>query len=508
MSQPFIICIDYPAAAKPQPRADHVSGWCVCPVEILALQVKLPTGLVSAHYGVARPDVVKAYPHAPNAGLSGFSVPVHPEFLRDFREVEFLITVRLDAVLSRTYAARVSLRTNAIQKTRVRLVTRPDYAVPASRDVEKYLRQHLRSHPSLTLRMDIINKCNLRCIMCHCSNSRIARQPLELYTPQEFKRMFAPLRRSIHNVMLSCAFEPLMSKHLPGILGYLGGLTPPIAIGLCSNGMLLNARLRRLLLESGVTYALFSMDGATRATLERIRRGAKFDRIVANLLALRDLKQQTNTPYPHVTMDYVMMASNLHETPAFVEMCSLMGVRSIDFRHLVPSKFFRLPQESLQRQPGRYNYYYDRLLADGEKHKVEIYLPKPYKNARPWTPKSPPRVTLDDFRSVRPDPEDVTPTLPKFFPESFSPAVNVRWAHALFPGIRCHHPFSEIMLINKNVVYPCPYYLRPLGRLSNRNSLADIFFGKGFRTARRAMFLPQAPECSACPVKKKYFAAD
>ncbi len=508
MPYPFTICIDYPSASQPQPDADHLGGWCLAPVEILAVQVKLPTGLASAHYGLARPDVVKAYPHAPNAGQSGFSVPVHPEFLRHFREVEFLLTVRVDKILSKTCAARVSMRTNVIQKLRMRPVTRPDYAVPKSRDLEKYLHQHLRRHPSLTLRMDIINKCNLRCIMCHCSSGRIARQPLEIYTPQEFKRMFAPLRKYIHNVMLSCAYEPLMSKHLPGILEYLGGLEPPLAIGLCSNGMLLNARLRRLLLESGVTYTLFSMDGCTRATLERIRRGAKFDRIVANLLALRDLKQQTNTPYPHVTMDYVMMASNLHETPAFVEMCSLMGVRSIDFRHLVPSKFFHLPQEALHRQAGRYNYYHDWLLAEGEKHKVEVYLPKPFKRARPWRPRSLPQVTLDDFRSVRPDPADETPTLPKFFPETFNPAINVRWAHALFPGIRCHHPFSEIMLINKNVVYPCPYYLRPLGRLSKKNSLADIFFGKGFRTARQAMFLLKPRECSKCPVKKKYFASE
>jgi MoaA/NifB/PqqE/SkfB family radical SAM enzyme len=507
MSYPFFVCIDYPAVHQRQPGADHLGGWCVCPVEILAVQVKLPTGWVSAHYGVARPDVAKAYPHAPNAGLSGFSVSVHPEFLKSFREVEFLLTVREDAILSQTYAARVSLRTNAIQKTRMRRVTRPDYALPKSRDLEKYLRQHLRRHPSLTLRMDIINKCNLRCIMCHCSNDQIARQPLQLYTPQEFKRMFAPLRKYFCNVMLSCAYEPLMSKHLPGILGYLGGLQPPLAIGLCSNGMLLNARLRRLLLESGVTYALFSLDGCTRATVERIRRGAQFDRLVANLLALRDLKQQTHTPYPHVTMDYVMMASNLHETPAFVEMCSLLGVRSIDFRHLVPSKFFHLPQESLQREPGRYNYYHDWLLKEGEKHKVEVYLPKPFKNAQPWNPESLPQVTLDDFRSVQPDPPDETPTLPKFFPETFDPAVNVRWPFDLFPGIRCHHPFSEIMLNNKTVAFPCPYYQRPLGNVKHQ-TLAEIFFGQRFQKARRAMFLPQDPECRLCPVKKKYFAAE
>ncbi len=58
--------------------------------------------------------------------------------------LELFITVRHEALFTKTYVARVKLRTNTIQKVALREVQSTALAKPSSRDIEKHLKQHLR----------------------------------------------------------------------------------------------------------------------------------------------------------------------------------------------------------------------------------------------------------------------------------------------------------------------------------------------------------------------------
>ncbi|MEO1086000.1 MAG: radical SAM protein, partial [Acidobacteriota bacterium] len=241
-------------------------------------------------------------------------------------------------------------------------------------NVESRFRDALERQPGLTLRLDIINKCNLRCVMCYFSDETVFKRKTRKMTPQEFRELYDGVAPYVGRVVLSCGDEPLVSNHFAEILGYLGDGFPQLEIEFCTNAMLMNARVRSLMIEKGVTHLMLSMDGTTRHTLERIRVGAKYDKVVANIAALRDLKQATSSRFPALVMDYVMMSSNVHEAPAFVELCKRLGIELIDFRHVIPSVYFDEPDEQLANHPAKYNYFRERVLQEARRHRIDVVM--------------------------------------------------------------------------------------------------------------------------------------
>ncbi|MBL4575823.1 MAG: radical SAM protein, partial [Opitutaceae bacterium] len=123
--------------------------------------------------------------------------------------------------------------------------------------------------PLLTLRLDLINKCNLQCVMCHYSDPKIALRPTQKISVEQFDKWFKGVGHNVRDIMLSCGDEPLMSPHFIDILTKISNYGNSLDVGLCTNGMLMNAKIRSAMIQHGLTYSLFSIDGATKKTMER-----------------------------------------------------------------------------------------------------------------------------------------------------------------------------------------------------------------------------------------------
>jgi MoaA/NifB/PqqE/SkfB family radical SAM enzyme len=102
-----------------------------------------------------------------------------------------------------------------------------------------------------------------------------------------------------------------------------------------SNGTLLNRETARWMVADRTLNDLFiSFDGARKETLERIRRGAKFETILANIDFLSALKKKQGIIYPRVSFHYIVMKSNVEELPDIFEICSQYGVDSVKVGYL------------------------------------------------------------------------------------------------------------------------------------------------------------------------------
>ncbi len=111
--------------------------------------------------------------------------------------------------------------------------------------------------------------------MCHFSDDAIFKRPTSQLTTPEFERLFDEIGSSVRHVVLSCGDEPLVSKHLPGILEYLAREHPEVTIEFCTNAMLLRAPIRNLIMRTGVARLLFSIDAVSKPLLESIRVGCE-----------------------------------------------------------------------------------------------------------------------------------------------------------------------------------------------------------------------------------------
>ncbi len=369
-------------------------------------------------------------------------------------------------------------------------------------NLEAALARSLGRRPGVTLRLDIINKCNLRCVMCYYSDDAVFKRPAWKLTPAEFRGFFEDIAPQVVRVVLSCGDEPLVSNHFPAILSYLGDEHPELEIELCTNGMLMNARIRRLLIEKGVTHLLLSMDGVTKATLESIRVGSKYERLVGNILALRELKAAAGSEYPVLVMDYVMMHRNIHEAPAFVEASARFGARLIDFRHVIPSEWFDQPEELLENHPAKYNHFRKVILAAGRRHGIDLVLPPVFETSETYDPGGEPVADLAELDGVAADVAKGEVPEPKRFPHGFKVRNPRGTAAEQFAGTYCERPFSEIFIAERDKVKPCTWHRTHLGTLGEDGSLSDIFFGPEFTRLRRNMLRPEGdPNCEGCVLK-------
>ncbi|HEY0725204.1 MAG TPA: radical SAM protein, partial [Pyrinomonadaceae bacterium] len=463
-------------------------------------------------FGFARADVGQAYPHYAGAARSGFRLSTDHE-LPAGASSQLLVEITTASGESELHRVAVKLETRDIQTIPLDQSTclgppKTMLMLDAS-EIEMRFRRSLGKRPGLTLRLDIINKCNLRCVMCHFSDDAIFKRPTRQFTGEQFRELFDEIGPTVGQVMLSCGDEPLISKFLPEILRYLAREHPHVSIEFCTNAMLMSASVRELIMETQVARLLFSIDAVSKPLLESIRVGCRFDQLVGNIIALRDLKMQRGSAAPAFVFNFVMMNRNIHEAAAFVSMAKALGAEAIDFRHVVPIATYFQPEELLSAHPGKYNYYREKIVSETSRLEMQYYLPPPFSDASPWKPTHDLPVDWSDFeRLAAQSPAGLNATVP----EGPRARSGFSWEGTVaeeFSTTFCNRPFSEIMVRDQEEVLPCPWHEKTLGRLSEGKSLSEIFMGETFVRLRRNMLKSEGdPGCAHCPIKSGHLPID
>ena len=134
------------------------------------------------------------------------------------------------------------------------------------------------------VRLEVTTFCNLRCVQCGIDTYPLANRHLDRVVLDRLEQEVFPTTAF---VQYADQGEPLLYPHLEHALALQRRHDIP-ATKLITNGMLLDEAKSRLLLASGLTELAVSLDGATPETYERIRRGARFDRVLGNVARFRE----------------------------------------------------------------------------------------------------------------------------------------------------------------------------------------------------------------------------
>ena len=372
--------------------------------------------------------------------------------------------------------------------------------------IEPEFQKYIKEKQNLTLRLDIINKCNLRCVMCHYSDKSFRQRPTKHIPLNEFKEYFRSVLPFTSEVVLSCGDEPLMSPHFQEIVHFISSSKKDIDISLCTNATLLNREIRETLITNGVTYLMMSMDGTSRETFENIRQGAKFSKVVANIKAMARLKRESNSPFPFLALNYVMMRSNIKETIAFLHMANELGINFVDFRHVVPSNFWNDKSEMLISSKSIFNFYRKKISETASKLNIQVVIPDRF-NVEDEEVCDLPNINniLKDFRNVAPDQSGANEVIPKEFSKDFVSRAPFNADNSFPYKSYCERPFTEIFVRNQDEILPCPWHKNILGRISDGKPLAETFFGDNFSRLRKTMVEGVLDTgCEGCPVKQDF----
>lgn len=318
----------------------------------------------------------------------------------------------------------------------------------------------------LHLELDIINRCNLRCVMCFHSQEHARRARTTHMSPERFAAIAERLLPFCSHLSLSMGNEPLMSPHFIDILATASPYSVP-HVNFFTNGLLLDERKSDAILTHGVTLMCISIDGASSTVYNSIRRDGDFDALVANVIRFVDRRRALGAERPVLRFDVVMMQRNVHELPDIVQLAAQLGVAEICFQHVIAFEGLDMERESLLHTKALSNFWLDRALARAQQLGIEV-------------------TNHPAFFRLEPRDESATdaPQTP-FVPTPY-----------------CTYPFFHVAIGPGGHMLPCPYShgQAPFGVVSDDEPADLLWLGSHFAELRRRILQHDPPPmCRRCP---------
>lgn len=239
--------------------------------------------------------------------------------------------------------------------------------------------QSTAHHKPINVHLQIASGCNLECYMC-----------IELLRPPETRRGrgLQSLEREIFDKLCSQVFPYSSRLHLgfggeptlaPDFLYFIErGAASGQVIDLTTNGTRLARPGMAEAIARHVSVLRISIDAATRETYERIRVGSKWSHLLAGLNLLNDARfKLPEKERGELVLVFVLMKSNLHELPQFVELAKEVGADGVRGQHVIPTTEPG-KGETLFDEPERYNRIREAAATRARELGIDFDAPAPY----------------------------------------------------------------------------------------------------------------------------------
>jgi MoaA/NifB/PqqE/SkfB family radical SAM enzyme len=198
--------------------------------------------------------------------------------------------------------------------------------------------------------------------------------------------------------------EPMMHPRFFDMVAHAAGRG--LRVGTNSNLTLLHVHGADRCVASGLDALSVSIDGATAATYEKIRRRARFARVLENLEALLDARARLASARPRLAVVTVVMRQNLAEVPDLVRLAHRLGIPELFVQHLahdfgeetLPARY-RTMREFVDAQtlageaPERVEAVFGEARVLAKQLGVGLRLPR--LRPRPYPPGTPGRARCD-----------------------------------------------------------------------------------------------------------------
>ena len=194
---------------------------------------------------------------------------------------------------------------------------------------------HRRTHPwgwPVFIHVELVNYCNLRCVVCPTGTGGIDRAPAAI-DPALFERLMNEIGPYLLTASLWGWGEPLLHPELADILriAHNWGITTLIS----TNGQNLDDEsVLQALVEYPPTYLIVCLDGLTNETLPVFRTGARLDPALAGVRRLAEMRRRKGSRLPVLHLRFIVMRHNEHEVPHLMEFAAGNGFDELTIRTL------------------------------------------------------------------------------------------------------------------------------------------------------------------------------
>jgi MoaA/NifB/PqqE/SkfB family radical SAM enzyme len=200
-----------------------------------------------------------------------------------------------------------------------------------------------------------------------------------------FKRLIDGLP-DLEEVVLQGVGEPLLAPDLFAMLAYASARG--ISAGFNCNATLLTRKVAERLLDAGLGWICFSLDGATPGTYESVRDGSCWQTVTRNISGFMRLVRERGQARPDVSLVMVLMRCNLHEIAGVVARAAEWGIPRVfvqslshDFSDAAGSAYAAIAsyvgeQTVATSPPGEAEAAYAEAQAAAERLGIDLRLPR------------------------------------------------------------------------------------------------------------------------------------
>lgn len=116
-------------------------------------------------------------------------------------------------------------------------------------------------------------------------------------------------------------------------------------LSISTNGTMITEEWAERLVRTPFSNVTVSIDGGTRATFNRLRRGADLDNVLANIDRVQRWKATLRSEMPYLDSFFVIMRSNFREIPQYLELMQQHGMIDVALQtmELSPENIARAP---------------------------------------------------------------------------------------------------------------------------------------------------------------------
>ena len=146
---------------------------------------------------------------------------------------------------------------------------------------------YISFHRPSILVIELSSMCNAKCTMCYKEESNRIKEHMDY---ELFKKIVDDAQSSnIDKIQLSFYGESLLYPQLIDAISYIREKIPKAFITINTNGMLLNPKLAKEMLDAGINSIAISIEGNNREEYENIRLKLKWNILKENIKAIREM---------------------------------------------------------------------------------------------------------------------------------------------------------------------------------------------------------------------------
>lgn len=170
------------------------------------------------------------------------------------------------------------------------------------------------------LDIELTNVCNLRCVMCPRNEMtrKLGFMPTEVFKRIVDEMAVHSANTPMEGVWLHLYGESILHPEFIELTRYMRHTVPNLPyIGMSTNCTYLDEKHCNLVLDSGLTRLVLSIDGANKETYEKIRVRGDFEEVTENARRFLRMREERGAEFPRVRMQIIRMKETESEIEQF-----------------------------------------------------------------------------------------------------------------------------------------------------------------------------------------------